>query len=56
LTGQATFDEHDLEKAKQKLRSAANAIRANDFHAEPNEFVCHWCAFQAICPSAFRAK
>ena len=56
LTGTATFDEDDLEQARTYLREAARGIRAHDFHAKPQEFACHWCAYQSICPEAFQAR
>jgi len=54
MTGRARFTEEDLERGKALLKRAAYGIRAQDFHAEPQEFACRWCAFQSICPSAFQ--
>jgi len=54
VTGQAHFSEEDLERARRLLRTAAQGIRANDFPAKPQEHACRWCAFQSICPFAFR--
>ena len=54
VTGQACFTEEDLGRAEQLLRDAARGIRAGNFRAIPQEFTCRWCAFQAICPSAFQ--
>jgi len=56
LIGQARFDEDDLERAREHLRLAARGIRARDYHPEPSEFSCTWCAYQAICPSAFQSR
>jgi DNA helicase-2/ATP-dependent DNA helicase PcrA len=53
LIGRATVTEHDLEETKARLREVARGIRALDFHPEPQEFSCRWCAYQAICPYAF---
>ena len=55
VVGQAQFSEADLERAASRLREAARGIRAQDFHAEPQEFACRWCAFQPICPFAFQS-
>ena len=55
VTGRARFTEDDLERAKQLLRDAAKGIRAQNFHAQPQEFACRWCAFQSICPFAFQS-
>ena len=55
VVGQHQVTEEDLEEAREKLREAARGIRAGRFEAKPQEFSCHWCAFQAICPSAFQA-
>jgi DNA helicase-2/ATP-dependent DNA helicase PcrA len=55
VVGQAQFSEADLERAASLLRDAARGIRAQDFHAEPQEFACRWCAFQPICPFAFQS-
>ncbi len=54
VTGQARFSEPDLERAKAFLHEAAQGIRAGAFRARPQEFACHWCAFQSICPFAFK--
>jgi DNA helicase-2/ATP-dependent DNA helicase PcrA len=56
LTGSACFDEQDLERARGLLQQAARGIRTQDFHAQPQEFACRWCAFQSICPFAFRPR
>ena len=56
LTGRAQFTERDFDRAKHLLAQAAQGIRAKDFHAQPQEFACKWCAFQAICPFAFQFR
>ena len=56
VTGQAQFTEADLEQTKTHLRQAASGIRAQDFHARPQEHACRWCAFQSICPFAFQLR
>jgi len=55
VVGRAQFSEADLERSAARLRDAAKGIRAQDFHAEPQEFACRWCAFQPICPFAFQS-
>ncbi len=52
VTGQAAITEEDLEKTRDDLREAARGMRALDFHAEPSDRSCRWCAYQTICPSA----
>ncbi len=56
ITGRAEFTEEDLEQARELLRQAARGIRTQQFDAKPQEFACHWCAFQAICPFAFQTR
>ncbi|MBI3321933.1 MAG: UvrD-helicase domain-containing protein [Candidatus Omnitrophica bacterium] len=56
VTGHARFTNEDLDRARTVLRNAAQGIRAQDFHAQPQEFTCRWCAFQSICPFAFQAR
>ncbi|MBI4597332.1 MAG: ATP-dependent helicase [Candidatus Omnitrophica bacterium] len=56
VIGQAVFDLDDLERARALLLSTASGIRAGEFAAQPDEFSCRWCAFQSICPSAFRPQ
>ncbi|MBI3996481.1 MAG: ATP-dependent helicase [Candidatus Omnitrophica bacterium] len=56
VTGRAVFDEDDLDRAKQVLQEAGQGIRARAFEATPQEFACHWCAFQTICPFAFQTR
>jgi len=55
VTGRAQVSEEDVERTKSFLRAAARGIRAQDFHAQPQEFACRWCAFQPICPFAFQS-
>ncbi len=55
LIGRVDVTDADLERAKAQLREAAEGIRQQQFQATPQEFACRWCAFQAICPFAFKA-
>ena len=56
VIGRAQVTAQDLERAKALLLNAAQGIRAQAFHAQPQEFSCRWCAFQPICPSAFHVR
>ena len=55
LIGQAAVTDSDLERARAFLRQAGQGIQAGKFPAVPDEHNCRWCAFQSICPFAFRA-
>ncbi len=55
LIGRAQFSPQDFERAQAVLKTVAAGIRTGDFHAEPREHACRWCAFQSICPFAFSA-
>ncbi|HWQ03381.1 MAG TPA: ATP-dependent DNA helicase [Candidatus Nitrosotenuis sp.] len=46
----ASRDAKQLDKALDKVREAAAAIRAGEFPAEPG-FQCRHCDFQPICPA-----
>ena len=50
VTGSMKPTDAQLEKTRRQLLSAAQDIRAKDFHPEPQEFSCRWCAYQTICP------
>ena len=52
LIGSAVLTEEDLEQVHARLREAARGIREREFRAQPQEFSCRWCAYQAICPFA----
>ena len=56
VAGQATFTTEDFDRARSLLRTVAAGIRARAFHAQPQEFACRWCAYQAICPFAFQRR
>ena len=43
----------DLENLKLEIRQTIGKIKASDFKATPNKFVCQWCNFKDICE--FRA-
>jgi len=52
IIGTTVFTVEDLEACRQLIRDAATGIRAHRFEARPQEFACHWCAFQEVCPAA----
>ncbi len=54
VIGCATLGPEDLASAQATLRRVASGIRAGAFQARPQEHTCRWCAYQAICPSAFQ--
>ncbi len=56
VIGQTHFTEEDIERAKELLRETAEGILAGVFSPRPQEQTCRWCAFQSICPAAFRAE
>ncbi len=49
LIGKACFTEEDLDQTRERLREVAKGIRARDFHPQPKDFACRWCAYQSIC-------
>ncbi len=55
LTGRAEFTDDDLARARDLIGTVAEGIRRQAFPAHPQESSCRWCAFQSICPLAFRA-
>jgi RecB family exonuclease len=52
LVGRVTPEDARLEKAKQKVRLAADGIRAGDFRPRPGAVTCGYCPFRQICPSS----
>ncbi|MBI4323570.1 MAG: ATP-dependent helicase [Candidatus Omnitrophica bacterium] len=50
LVGNATFTDEDLQETCRQLREVARGVRALDFHPQPQEYACRWCAYQSICP------
>ena len=55
VTGKAVFDDQHVIEGEKRVLEAAKGIRAGAFDAKPQEFACKWCAYQGICPSAYRA-
>jgi DNA helicase-2/ATP-dependent DNA helicase PcrA len=52
LVGRADVDPKRLEKARQKVASAAAGIRARAFEATPSTMSCTYCPFRDVCPSS----
>ena len=43
-------DDKELAKGEQKIRDAAEGIRAGEFTSKPG-YHCRWCAYAPICPA-----
>ena len=52
VVGRVTPTEKQLERARQKVASAAEGIRAAEFDATPGYPACEWCPYRRICPAA----
>ena len=46
------FDPARLEKARNRIATAAAGIRARDYTARPSVLACTYCPFRDICPSS----
>jgi DNA helicase-2/ATP-dependent DNA helicase PcrA len=53
LVGRAAKGEKELKRAAERIRDAAEGIRAGDFKARPDWHNCSACEFKTICPSSF---
>jgi DNA helicase-2/ATP-dependent DNA helicase PcrA len=53
LVGRAHKGEKEFSRAADKIRRAAQGIRAGDFAARPDWHSCSICEFKTICPSSF---
>ncbi len=53
VVGSAQPTAAGLSALSEKIERVINGLEANDFHAEPQEHHCRWCAYQGICPSAY---
>ena len=53
FVGRAAKGEKELARASEKIREAADGIRAGDFKARPDWHSCSICEFKTICPSSF---
>jgi DNA helicase II / ATP-dependent DNA helicase PcrA len=52
VVGRVTPTEKQLERARRKVASAAEGIRAAEFDATPGYPACEWCPYRRICPAA----
>lgn len=52
VVGRVTPTERPLERARQKVATAAAGIGATDFDATPGYPACEWCPYRRICPAA----
>ena len=52
LVGRADVEPKRLEKARQKIATAAAGIRARAFDATPSTMACTYCPFRDVCPSS----
>jgi DNA helicase-2/ATP-dependent DNA helicase PcrA len=53
FVGRAAKGEKELARAGERIREAADGIRAGDFKARPDWHSCSICEFKTICPSSF---
>jgi len=53
LAGRAVKGERELRRAGEKIREAAEGVRASEFSARPDWHSCSYCEFKTICPSSF---
>ncbi|MFC1568680.1 ATP-dependent helicase [bacterium] len=54
LIGQVKVTDKIVEKAKDKIKNAANGIRRRDYTAKASYMACQYCAYSGICPSAVK--
>ncbi|HET9682259.1 MAG TPA: PD-(D/E)XK nuclease family protein, partial [Candidatus Limnocylindrales bacterium] len=52
LVGRAEVDPKRLEKARQKIATAAAGIRARAFEARPSSLACSYCPYRDVCPDS----
>jgi DNA helicase-2/ATP-dependent DNA helicase PcrA len=53
IVGRAAKGEKELRRAGDRIREAAEGLRAGDFAARPDWHTCNFCEFKTICPSSF---
>ena len=53
IVGRAAKGQKELARAAEKIREAAEGVRAGDFKARPDWHSCSNCEFKTICPSSF---
>jgi DNA helicase-2/ATP-dependent DNA helicase PcrA len=52
LVGRATLDGPRLERARERISTAAAGIRAREYTPTPTTMACTYCPFREICPSS----
>ena len=52
LVGSARRNDRELQVTWEKVKAAAENIRAADYRAKPGKFYCGYCAYNDICPSS----
>jgi DNA helicase-2/ATP-dependent DNA helicase PcrA len=52
LVGRADVDPKRLEKAREKIATAAAGIRARDYTPKPATLSCTYCPYRDVCPSS----
>ena len=52
LVGRAAVEPKRLDKARDRIRTAAAGIRARSFEPRPDYLSCSYCAFRDICPAS----
>jgi DNA helicase-2/ATP-dependent DNA helicase PcrA len=53
IVGRAVKGPKEMARAAEKLRQAAEGVRAGDFKAKPDWHSCSACEFKTICPASF---
>jgi hypothetical protein len=56
LVGQVDVDPKRLDRARQKIATAAAGIRARDYTPKPDATACGWCPFRDICPASLAGR
>jgi DNA helicase-2/ATP-dependent DNA helicase PcrA len=52
VVGRAVPDPARLERARDRIRTAAAGIRAGDLAARPDHVACGYCPYRDVCPSS----
>jgi DNA helicase-2/ATP-dependent DNA helicase PcrA len=52
VVGRVTPTERQLDRAREKVTTAADGIRSKQFDATPGYPACDWCPYQRICPAS----
>ncbi len=52
LVGRVDVDPKRLAKAREKIATAAEGMRARDYTPKPDIVACSYCAFRDICPAS----